>query len=183
MTDIRTILRRTTRDLTASGSPSPRLDAEVLLMHLLKTDRLQLCTHPERDLDGGGGRRIRPMGRETLPGRTGRLHRRGEGVLVASLRGQPRGPHPAAGDGMPHRRGPGALSAASGGSADHRYRNGERCDRRRPGRGSCPRPGWWRRTSRAGRSGGRPPERPPPRRGRSHGIFSGGSLCGRFRGL
>ena len=48
MIDIRTILRRTTRDLTACGSPSPRLDAEVLLMHLLKTDRLQLLTHPEK---------------------------------------------------------------------------------------------------------------------------------------
>jgi release factor glutamine methyltransferase len=47
MIDIRTILRRTTRDLMASGSPSPRLDAEVLLMHLLKTDRLQLLSHPE----------------------------------------------------------------------------------------------------------------------------------------
>ena len=45
MIDIRTILHRTTRDLTACGSPSPRLDAEVLLMHLLKTDRLQLL-HP-----------------------------------------------------------------------------------------------------------------------------------------
>ncbi len=50
MIDIRTILRRTTFDLTASGSPSPRLDAEVLLMHLLKTDRLQLLAHPEKIL-------------------------------------------------------------------------------------------------------------------------------------
>jgi release factor glutamine methyltransferase len=52
MTDIRTILRRTTHDLTACGSPSPRLDAEVLMTHLLKTDRLQLCTHSERILTG-----------------------------------------------------------------------------------------------------------------------------------
>ncbi|MBE0558081.1 MAG: peptide chain release factor N(5)-glutamine methyltransferase, partial [Proteobacteria bacterium] len=50
MIDIRTILRRTTRDLTACGSPSPRLDAEVLLMHLLKTDRLRLFTHSEKIL-------------------------------------------------------------------------------------------------------------------------------------
>jgi release factor glutamine methyltransferase len=50
MIDIRTILRRTARDLTACGSPSPRLDAEVLLMHLLKTDRLQLLTHSEKVL-------------------------------------------------------------------------------------------------------------------------------------
>lgn len=53
MTDIRTILLQTTRDLTACGSPSPRLDAEVLLMRFLKTDRLQLCTHPERNLTEG----------------------------------------------------------------------------------------------------------------------------------
>ncbi len=50
MTDIRTILLQTTRDLTVCGSPSPRLDAEVLLMRFLKTDRLQLLTHPERSL-------------------------------------------------------------------------------------------------------------------------------------
>jgi len=50
MIDIRTILHRTTRDLMACGSPSPRLDAEVLLMHLLKTDRLQLITQPEKTM-------------------------------------------------------------------------------------------------------------------------------------
>ena len=50
MTDIRTLLHRTTRELTAGGSPSPRLDAEVLLMNFLKTDRVQLYMHPEREL-------------------------------------------------------------------------------------------------------------------------------------
>jgi release factor glutamine methyltransferase len=50
MTDIRTILHRTTHDLTAGGSPSPRLDAEVLLMRFLRMDRLQLCLQPEREL-------------------------------------------------------------------------------------------------------------------------------------
>ncbi|MHB8910192.1 MAG: peptide chain release factor N(5)-glutamine methyltransferase [Syntrophales bacterium] len=50
MTDIRTILLQTTRDLTACGSPSPRLDAEVLLARFLKTDLLQLLTHSEREL-------------------------------------------------------------------------------------------------------------------------------------
>jgi len=50
MTDIRTILHRTTRDLAAGGSPSPRLDAEVLLMRFLGMDRLQLCMQPEREL-------------------------------------------------------------------------------------------------------------------------------------
>lgn len=50
MTDIRTLLHRSTRELAAGGSPSPRLDAEVLLMNFLKTDRLQLCMRPEREL-------------------------------------------------------------------------------------------------------------------------------------
>jgi release factor glutamine methyltransferase len=50
MTDIRTLLQHTTRALASSGSPSPRLDAEVLLMQFLKIDRLRLCSHPEQEL-------------------------------------------------------------------------------------------------------------------------------------
>jgi len=50
MTDIRTLLHRSTRELADGGSPSPRLDAEVLLMNFLKTDRLQLCMRPEKEL-------------------------------------------------------------------------------------------------------------------------------------
>lgn len=50
MTDIRNFLHHAARDLGASGSPSPRLDAEVLLMRLLKIDRSQLCTRREREL-------------------------------------------------------------------------------------------------------------------------------------
>jgi release factor glutamine methyltransferase len=50
MTDIRTLLHLSTRELAASGSPSPRLDAEVLLMYFLKIDRVQLYMHPEREL-------------------------------------------------------------------------------------------------------------------------------------
>ena len=50
MMDLRTILRDATRDLLAHGSPSPRLDAEVLLMRFLQIDRLELILHPEREL-------------------------------------------------------------------------------------------------------------------------------------
>jgi len=67
MTDIRTILRQATLDIAASGSPTPRLDAEVLLMRYLGIDRLQLCMNPDRELTGGDsdgfacwiGRRVR----------------------------------------------------------------------------------------------------------------------------
>ena len=50
MTDIRTILHQATLDIAASGSPSPRLDAEVLLMRYLGIDRLKLCMNPDREL-------------------------------------------------------------------------------------------------------------------------------------
>ena len=50
MTDLRTLLRSATGALRAQGSPSPRLDAEVLLMHFLKIDRTALLLHPERKL-------------------------------------------------------------------------------------------------------------------------------------
>lgn len=50
MMSIRATLQQATRDLTLSGSPSPRLDAELLLMHVLKIDRLRLCTHPDQEL-------------------------------------------------------------------------------------------------------------------------------------
>jgi len=52
MTDIRTTLQRAARDLNVSDSPSPRLDAEVLLMRFLRMDRLQLSMQPERELAG-----------------------------------------------------------------------------------------------------------------------------------
>lgn len=50
MNDIRTLIHRTTREFAAGGSPSPRLDAEVLLMNFLKIDRLQLFMRPEKEL-------------------------------------------------------------------------------------------------------------------------------------
>lgn len=50
MTDIRTILHNATRQIAASGSPTPRLDAEVLLMRFLGMDRVQLCTRQDREV-------------------------------------------------------------------------------------------------------------------------------------
>jgi release factor glutamine methyltransferase len=51
MTDIRTLLQQTARELALGGSPSARLDAEVLLMRFLNIDRPALLMHPERELD------------------------------------------------------------------------------------------------------------------------------------
>ncbi|MDR2862153.1 MAG: peptide chain release factor N(5)-glutamine methyltransferase [Syntrophobacterales bacterium] len=44
-------LRETEVILRQTGSPTPRLDAEVLLSHCLNTDRLHFFTHPEQILD------------------------------------------------------------------------------------------------------------------------------------
>lgn len=43
--------------LTAENVPSPRLNAELLLMFILNCDRAYLYAHSERDLDGGEQRR------------------------------------------------------------------------------------------------------------------------------
>ncbi|MDI6775655.1 MAG: peptide chain release factor N(5)-glutamine methyltransferase [Syntrophales bacterium] len=48
--DIRTTLNITAIDLERRGLPTPWLDAEVLLFHYLRTDRLGLYRHPERSL-------------------------------------------------------------------------------------------------------------------------------------
>jgi release factor glutamine methyltransferase len=77
MNDIRTTLHRTTRELTLSGSPSARLDAEVLLARFLKTDRLQLVVHPERELSD-----------EEAAGFGGWVRRRSTGEPVAYILGE-----------------------------------------------------------------------------------------------
>lgn len=50
MTTIYEALSRATERLTHSGSPSPRLDAQVLLAHALGAERVALLTYPERAL-------------------------------------------------------------------------------------------------------------------------------------
>ena len=45
--DVRTMLANATLELAACGSDSPKLDADVLLMHLLKIERARLLSHPE----------------------------------------------------------------------------------------------------------------------------------------
>ncbi|KXS38765.1 peptide chain release factor N(5)-glutamine methyltransferase [Modicisalibacter tunisiensis] len=46
------LLAAATTRLTAAGSPTPRLDAEVLLAHVLGRDRTWLYTWGDRELDG-----------------------------------------------------------------------------------------------------------------------------------
>jgi len=51
MKTIGEVLRETEAMFGETGSPTPRLDAEVLLSHCLKTDRIRFFTHPEQVLD------------------------------------------------------------------------------------------------------------------------------------
>ena len=50
---VRDALRVATERLVEAGIPTPRLDAEVLLAHVLGTRREHLYAHPERRLDAG----------------------------------------------------------------------------------------------------------------------------------
>lgn len=50
---MRDALRVATERLVEAGIPTPRLDAEVLLAHVLGTRREHLYAHPERRLDAG----------------------------------------------------------------------------------------------------------------------------------
>ena len=77
MTNIRTILQQAARDLNVSGSPSPRLDAEVLLMRFLE-DRPFAALHASgTGTFGGGGRRV-----------CARVERRSLGEPVAYILGE-----------------------------------------------------------------------------------------------
>lgn len=70
---VRDVLARATAILRDGGSPTPRLDAEVLLAHVLERDRAWLLAHPEEPID--------PTAFDTL------LGRRIAGEPIAYLRG------------------------------------------------------------------------------------------------
>ena len=52
------VLRAGTDRLLASGSPSPRLDAELLLGYILGVDRTAILAHPEAVLSTDQGARF-----------------------------------------------------------------------------------------------------------------------------
>lgn len=75
--NIRSILNLTAVDLERRGLPTPWLDAEVLLSHYLKIDRLGLYLHPER-----------PLTDEEVCGFQSWVERRQQGEPVAYIVGQ-----------------------------------------------------------------------------------------------
>ena len=183
MATIGELLTGAVERLRASGSESPRLDAELLLAHALGVDRTTLIAHPELPVGPEPASRFAETLRAPGGRRAGRLHPRAQGVPRRRLRRRRPGAHPAAGDraaGRPRagrdRRPAGPRPAARRDAAarDRRRRHRQRRDRRRP-RGGAATPRHARRGGdrRLGRLGGRggpgPRERGRPRRGGPRG--------------
>jgi release factor glutamine methyltransferase len=76
VTTVDGLLRAATERLRASGSPSPRLDAELLLGHVLGIERTTLLAHPESAVGADHERRFEED-----------LERRATGEPVAYIRG------------------------------------------------------------------------------------------------
>lgn len=75
-TTVAAALARATDALRAAASPTPRLDAEVLLAHVLELDRAWLLAHPEAPMTAVAERSYREL-----------VERRAAGEPVAYLRG------------------------------------------------------------------------------------------------
>jgi release factor glutamine methyltransferase len=76
VTTVEQLLLAGTERLRVSGSPSPRLDAELLLGHVLGVDRTTIVAHPETDVGAAHERRFHAD-----------LERRAAGEPVAYIRG------------------------------------------------------------------------------------------------
>ena len=75
--------------LKRRGSESPRLDAEVMLAHVLKWQRVQLYTQFDEDVGDDVAARVSRAGRRRVRGHARRLPGRPQGILFARLRGLP----------------------------------------------------------------------------------------------
>ena len=74
--DTRSLLVHATQALRAAGSPSPRLDAELLVSHSFGRDRAWLHAHPEAELEEADREQLRDW-----------IARRAEGEPIAYVRG------------------------------------------------------------------------------------------------
>ena len=187
MATVEELLRVGVDRLRASGSESPRLDAELLLARAIGVDRTAVIAHPEAP--GRIGRRGSLRGRPRPPRarRAGRLHPRLQGVPRPRLLGRRPGTHPATRDGAARRGRRGGRgrppdrgtatqrdAAAAGGRRRDRLRDGggrprggpsPSADARRgPDRGDRHRPG---------RAAARPRERGRSRGGRPDRVRRG----------
>ena len=83
------LLTWTTDYLKRHGSESPRLDAEVMLAHVLEWQRVQLYTHFDDEVGQRSRSAIPRPGSPPLRGHAGRLPRRSQGVLFAAFEVSP----------------------------------------------------------------------------------------------
>jgi release factor glutamine methyltransferase len=75
-TDAGSLVTTATERLRAAGSPTPRLDAELLVAHAFGRDRTWLVAHPDAPLDGTAATQLAAW-----------LERRADGEPVAYIRG------------------------------------------------------------------------------------------------
>ena len=85
------LVHEAARGLDRSGSDTPRLDAEVLLGHVLGVDRATLLAAPEALVGEGAAETFRTLVERRSDGRAGGLHPWSEGVLRPRLRSGLRG--------------------------------------------------------------------------------------------
>ena len=84
--------------LKACGIPTHRLDAEVLLAHILNLERIQLYIQHDRPLTTAEVDAYRRAVAATGPQGTCRLHHGEAGIFLDRALGRPALPHPPSGD-------------------------------------------------------------------------------------
>ena len=135
--DAAALLGEASKTLGIAGSPSPRLDAELLGQPCLRS-RPHLAARASGGAPRGPGRcPAARMGGAAGGRRADRLHPRLQGVVVAPDRDGPAGADPAAGDGAAgggrHRRDRGAAGARRRTNRRLGGRDWQRCGGGRPG--------------------------------------------------
>jgi len=82
---LRQALNAAVERLTAARVPSPRMNAELLIMFMLGCDRAYLYAHPERELSLDEIRRYERSHRPSIHRSSGSVHHWTSGVLGLDL--------------------------------------------------------------------------------------------------
>ncbi len=119
-TSVRDALDSALVALEASGCDTPRLDAELLLAHVLGVNRAALIASPVARARARRGAGVHGPRRAPALARAGRLHPRSEGLPHDRPGGRPARADPAAGDRVRGRGGAVAAGGRAGGRRRHR---------------------------------------------------------------
>ena len=130
------LLRAGAARLRGAGVDAPRLCAEMLMAHLLVTDRAALCRASKEKLSMDQAARYEASAGAARRARAGPAHRRPHGILVAEHPVRSERADPAAGDGSRRRDGA-RHPQEQRGPGHRRYRHRHRLHRDRPGDGTA----------------------------------------------